>query len=96
MSATVVHIGAYTVAEDGRGWTVTLDTGRPAKDRQGNATGETVKQGPWYYSDLPACLRSILSDGYRGQGKSSIDELLHRQEFMYQAIKAAVPNAQPH
>lgn len=93
MTETELRFGNYRVWQlDPHNVCVEVDTGEPARDRQGNPKpgGETVKTPLGYYSGFPAALKSALQHGLKGRGATDARKLMLHIDESLAAIERAV------
>lgn len=86
---TQLEVGRYVIAQiDDRNWTVEERTGRNSEK-----TGKEIIRFVGYYGDLLAASRSVLREGMKGQGATSVSHMIGIIEQCYADIERAVGGA---
>ena len=90
MTATVIRFEDFIVREfDPRNWVLERDTGRPAKAKDGELTGQNIIEFIGYYANPEEAFRSAVRQGLKGQGLVDAKRLIDRIDQVYVAIHNA-------
>lgn len=90
-TATELRFGPYRVWElDKYNVCVEYDTGREAKDRNKQPTGETIKEFVGYYDSFAPALKSAFRHGLKGRGATDAQKLMEHIDWALGEIEKAV------